>query len=207
MHKKTNKRQHRWAKCETCELQQGTGDKGKLWKGWGWKLGTYILHTHTSRQGIPERSVKHANDKSAWVRGGGSYPLLPQIWVSICTCTKKQTSVSIPERGAQNTHTIQDPLRMVRQAGGRKGWRVLPPAQKTKKMKSRDHFSYLSEVYKMSEVCKITRTIQNRFDMGGRVRTPYWQDAWMARRRRSSWAPPKWYVVFFRRENTQQTRN
>ena len=32
--------------------------------------------------------------------------------------------------------------------------------------------------------------------MGGRVRTPYWQDAWMARRRRSSWAPPKWYVVF-----------
>ena len=52
----------------------------------------------------------------------------------------------VPERGAQNTHTIQDPLRMVRQAGGRKGWRVLPPAQKTKKMKSRDHFSYLSEV-------------------------------------------------------------
>ena len=31
--------------------------------------------------------------------------------------------------------------------------------------------AYLSEVYKMSEVCKITRTIQNRFDMGGRVRT------------------------------------
>ena len=28
--------------------------------------------------------------------------------------------------------------------------------------------AYLSEVYKMSEVCKITRTIQNRFDMGGR---------------------------------------
>ena len=79
----------------------------------------------------------------------------------------------VPERGAQNTHTIQDPLRMVRQAGGRKGWRVLPPAQKTKKMKSRNHFSYLSEVYKMSEVCKITRTIQNRFDMGGRVRTKY----------------------------------
>ena len=28
----------------------------------------------------------------------------------------------------------------------------------------------LSEVYKMSEVCKITRTIQNRFDMGGTYR-------------------------------------
>ena len=34
---------------------------------------------------------------------------------------------------------------MVRQAGGRKGWRVLPPAQKTKKMKSRAHFPYLRD--------------------------------------------------------------
>ena len=47
----------------------------------------------------------------------------------------------------------------------------------------------------LSEVCKITHTIQNRFDMRGRVRT-IWQDAWMTRRRRSSWTPPKWYVVF-----------
>ena len=50
------------------------------------------------------------------------------------------TSTHAYLRGAQNTHTIQDPLRMVRQAGGRKGWRVLPPAQKTKKNKVKSPF-------------------------------------------------------------------
>ena len=67
--------------------------------------------------------------------------------------------------------------------------------------------AYLSEVYKMSEVCKITRTIQNRFDMGGRyVPSPDKMRGWREGddhhgRRRSD------MLFFFRRENTQQTRN
>ena len=61
---------------------------------------------------------------------------------------KKQASAYLSEVYKMSevrkiTRTIQDPLRIVRQAGGRKGWRVLPPAQKTKKMKSRAHFPYL----------------------------------------------------------------
>ena len=96
MHKNTNKRQHTWAKCETCELQQGTGDKGKLWKEWGWKLGTYILHTHTNRQGIPERSVQNErgvqnythNTKPFWYGGKGTY-----IALTRCVDGEKETII------------------------------------------------------------------------------------------------------------------
>ena len=66
--------------------------------------------------------------------------------------------------------------------------------------KKKQASAYLSEVYKMSEVCKITRTIQNRFDMGGRyVHRPDKMRGWREGddhhgRRRSD-------MLFFRREN------
>ena len=83
--------------------------------------------------------LRYSQDKSAWVRGGGSYPLLPQIWVSICTCTKEQTSVSIAEV-CKTTYTIQDPFGISRGAGGRKGWRVLTVCTKNKKQNVTNSF-------------------------------------------------------------------
>ena len=108
---KKNKRQHTWAKCETCEWQQGTGDKGKLWKEWGWKLGTYILHTHTNRQGIPEGCAKHTYNTRPFENGSAGRR--EEGLASLTPCTKNEKDevkrpFLIPERSVQNERGVQN---------------------------------------------------------------------------------------------------
>ena len=100
------------------------------------------LH-HPFHRGCRCRQHNSGGRNTARISQYFSAPNTGIAYLRIADEIRQKRDFNIAERGAQNTHTIQDPLRMVRQAGGRKGWRVLPPAQKTKKMKSRDHFSYL----------------------------------------------------------------
>ena len=72
----------------------------------------------------------------------------------------------VPEGCAKHTYNTR-PFENGSAGRREEGLASVTVCTKNKKMKSRAYFPYLSEV------CKITRTIQNRFDMGGRVRTPY----------------------------------